>query len=167
MCWWSLFRVVTLFHLLSSTEHSQAQEESQSEVLQGNVTTDFLDAIGVKPETVSDVCTVVPSSNEWRKPICKAGTGCDVPLNCFNYSSVNVTSNETITGDISRGVVKVTGYKLEGILEDPSITNTCAIVMIYAPWCPFSADFARQFNALGRSYRELPVLAMDLSEVDL
>ena len=162
MCWWSLFRVITLFHLLSSTEHSQAQEESQS-VLQNDLNTGFWDAVGVKPKNMS----LPPSSTEWRRPICKAGLGCDVPLNCFNYSSLNATSNKAAISKNNRTVMKVTAYELEGILEDPLITNTCAVVMIYAPWCPYSADFARQFNALGRTYRELPVLALDLNENDL
>ncbi len=164
MCWWSLFRVITIFHLLSSTEHSQVQEESKSE-LQSDMTTAFWNTIGVEPRSTCSSNNTVPSSTEWRKPICKAGMGCDIPLNCFDYSSLNTHGIKIVISGST--VVKVTAYGLEGILEDSSVTNTCAVVMIYAPWCPFSVDFARQYNALGRTYRELPVLAIDLSENDL
>ena len=165
MCWWSLFRMVTLFHLLSSSEHSQAHEESQS-VQECDMTTSFWGMVGVQPKGTSEG-PAASSSMELPKPVCTAGQGCDRPLYCFNYSSWNATNHAAVGGHGNRTVVKVTGYELQGILEDPSITNTCAVVMIYAPWCPYSADFARQFNALGRSYRELPVFALDISESDM
>ncbi|XP_022110789.1 uncharacterized protein LOC110990193 [Acanthaster planci] len=37
----------------------------------------------------------------------------------------------------------------------------CAFVMFYAPWCKFSAKAAPAFNAIGRAFPDLEVLAID------
>ncbi|XP_038061026.1 uncharacterized protein LOC119731825 [Patiria miniata] len=37
----------------------------------------------------------------------------------------------------------------------------CAFVMFYAPWCKFSAKAAPAFNAIGRAFPDLEVLAVD------
>lgn len=151
MDWWALFRTATLLHLLSSAARSAAQNDKCSSDSQGNITNSFMDVIGLQR-----VCPPSqPSPGEWRRPICKTKVGCDIPLNCYDYSLKE------------KGALKVTPHNLEAILENPSITNTCAVVMFYAPWCPYSVDFARQFNALGRSYSELSFLAVDFNENDL
>lgn len=152
MCWWALFRTITLFHLLSSTARSASQNNDMcSSDSKGNTTNSFMGVIGLQ-----NVCPPTPPSpREWRRPICKTKVGCDIPLNCYDYSLKEI------------GALRVTPHNLETILENPSITNTCAVVMFYAPWCPYSVDFGRQFNALGRSYNELPFLALDFTENDL
>lgn len=158
MDWWSLFRTVTVLHLLSSTEQSEAQNRSKSDA-QGDMTNAFMDAVGIKTrmcdQTPPPSCSGPPK--EWRRPICKEKVGCDRPLNCFNYSSLTESGR----------VFQVKPSVLEQILENPAVTNTCAVVMVYASWCPYSVDFARQFNALGRSFKELPVVALDFAESDL
>ena len=152
MGWWALFRTVTLLHLLSGTARSASQNDDKcSSDSQGNITNSFMDVI----ELQSMCPKSAPSPSEWRRPICKTEVGCDIPLNCYNYSLKE------------RGALKVTPHKLEAILENPSVTNTCAVVLFYAPWCPYSVDFALRFNALGRSYNELPFLAVDFNENDL
>lgn len=40
-------------------------------------------------------------------------------------------------------------------------TDSCAIVLFYTNYCPFSAKLAPLYNALGRVYDNLPVLAID------
>jgi thiol-disulfide isomerase/thioredoxin len=40
----------------------------------------------------------------------------------------------------------------------------CMLVFFFAPWCPFSAEAAPHFNAFGRIYSDLPVLAVDSSK---
>ena len=40
-------------------------------------------------------------------------------------------------------------------------TNTCAVVLFFAPWCQFCADVAPHFNALARVFPQLHVLAID------
>ena len=95
-----------------------------------------------------------------KKPACEEGRGCDPPLNCFDFKTLGNTS---VVPDPPRAV-KVTPYELEGILENPSTANCCAVVMFYAPWCEFSTQFARKFNALGRTFDSLPTLAVDLGE---
>lgn len=96
-----------------------------------------------------------------KKPKCLEGEGCDIPLNCFNYSSL--TDTETVVPEPPQAV-SVTPLQLEQIVENSSIENNCVLVMFYAPWCEFSTKFARRYNTIGRMFRELPVLAVDLSE---
>ena len=139
-----------MVHVISSAEQRKP-EMSSSNVK--NVTESFLSIAFAKKS-----CGLVPSPNEWKKPVCKQGVGCDVPLNCFNYTR--------LTGNGTKRTLEVTPHKLELILENPSYTNICAVVMFYAPWCPYSVEFARRFNALGRSFRELPVLALDFTAND-
>lgn len=157
MDWWALFRTVALLHLLSmsSSEQSEVQSTVSDSV---DETGAFMEAVGI----VTRACDQSPPTStsgtgKWEKPLCKEKAGCNKPLNCFDYSETNLTDP-----------LRITPYELEHILENPSITNTCAIVMFYAPWCPFSVDFAPQFNAMGRSYKELPVIAVDIAaEYDL
>lgn len=157
MDWWSLFRNLSVLHLLCMLSSTEAQNMTTSGV-QDDLTRTFMDAVGIKTRTCSDAPP--PSSSAkgpWQRPVCKEKIGCDKPLNCFNYSSLTE----------SKGAFKVTPHNLELILENQAVTNTCAVVMFYAAWCPYSVDFARQFNALGRSYKELPVVAVDFTENDL
>ena len=105
-------------------------------------------------DTAGGVSTEVP------RPKCEEGKGCDRPLNCFDFRSLG---NDSVVPD-PPSVLKVTPHMLEGISENVSIQNCCAIVMFYAPWCEFSAQFGRKFNALGRTFSGLPILAVDLNE---
>jgi len=99
-------------------------------------------------------------SSKVPRPKCEEGKGCDRPLNCFDFRSLG---NDSVVPD-PPSVLKVTPHMLEGISENVSIQNCCAIVMFYAPWCEFSAQFGRKYNALGRTFNELPILAVDLNE---
>ena len=91
-------------------------------------------------------------------PRCSVQGGCDSPLSCFDFKTLG---NESVIPSPS-AAVKVTPHQLEKILENPSTANCCAVVMFYAPWCEFSTQFARKFNALGRTFDGLPTLAVDL-----
>ena len=94
-----------------------------------------------------------------RRPKCTADKGCDIPLHCHNY-----TSSDTTLG--SAQVLSVTPIKLQSIVENQNISNNCVMVMFYAPWCEHCVQFARRYNTVGRMFRELPVLAVDLSVND-
>ena len=95
------------------------------------------------------------------RPKCEDGRGCDAPLHCLDFKTLE--SNASIIPDPPQ-VVLVTPRKLENILEVHNVPNCCAVVLFYAPWCAFSVQFARKFNALGRSFENLPILAVDLAE---
>ena len=104
--------------------------------------------------------TVTEKIVEYQRPSCEKGKGCNKPLECFDFSTLGKNSP---VPDPPRAV-KVTPLELEAILENKLYENCCSIVMFYAPWCEFSAQFARRFNAIGRTFSELPVLAVDLGE---
>ena len=95
------------------------------------------------------------------RPTCNETGGCNVPLYCFDFKTLPV--NTSIIPDPPQTLL-VTPQQLESIVEDVAMQNCCAVVLFYAPWCAFSAQFARKFNALGRSFENLPILAVDLAE---
>lgn len=95
------------------------------------------------------------------RPKCDAGKGCDAKLHCFDFKTL--PPNASIIPDPPQAVV-VTPHQLEEIIEDQAMQNCCAVVLFYAPWCTFSVQFARKFNALGRSFESLPILAVDMAD---
>ena len=159
MYWCSLFRTVFLLQLLSGLKLNKAAEGgSHSEWNpRREAMSAFREAAGLEK---SCNATQPPPEKDLPRPTCKEAVGCDIPLNCYNYSSITISENAT-------RAIKVTPRDLEGILENPSVTNSCAVVMFYAPWCPYSVDFAQRFNALGRTYKELPMLAVEFGETDM
>ena len=110
-------------------------------------------------DTVENTSCSAGKAADLPRPKCDEERGCDSPLYCFDFRNLE----DSIVPDPPK-TVKVTPYELEGILENSSMTNSCAVVMFYAPWCEFSVQFARKFNALGRSFDGLPILAVDLGE---
>lgn len=112
-------------------------------------------------DTQTPVVEKMPEKiTEYQRPSCEKGKGCNKPLECFDFSTLG---KDSPVPDPPRAV-KVTPLELEAILENKLYENCCAIVMFYAPWCEFSSQFARRFNAIGRTFSELPVLAVDLGE---
>lgn len=97
------------------------------------------------------------------RPKCDEASGCNVPLNCFNFRELD--NGSSVIPDPPQALL-VTPHQLEDIVETTSVQNCCAVVLFYAPWCTFSVQFARKFNALGRSFDSLPILAVDLAEND-
>lgn len=155
MHWCSLFRTALLLQLLSVTKLYRAENGPHSEWNPSReMASRFREVVGLKRS-----CATTPPHGEWHKPVCKENVGCDVPLNCFNYSLLSKSKLVMAR--------RITPRALERVLENPAITNTCAVVMFYAPWCPYSTDFARRFNALGRTYKELPVLAVEFGDSDM
>ena len=59
-------------------------------------------------------------------------------------------------------VLNVTSERLAEILQDDAIANRCALVYFYASWSHYSCEYALKYNALGRAFNTLPVLAVDL-----
>ena len=70
----------------------------------------------------------------------------------------NLTENDTAP---AVKLVNNTGLlSMLGLKNDSSSPN-CAIVMFYAPWCPFCSKTAPHYNALARAFPQLNVLAID------
>lgn len=76
---------------------------------------------------------------------------------CANYRDI---SNSVLSD--SPSVLNVTSKRLAEILQDNTIVNRCAIVYFYASWSHYSCEYALQYNALGRAFNSLPILAVDL-----
>ena len=57
----------------------------------------------------------------------------------------------------------VDAEELLKIINSTSDNNTdaCAVVLFFTQYCPFSAKLAPMYNALGRVYNNLPILAVD------
>ena len=103
-----------------------------------------------------------PAKQEYQRPVCKEGEGCNIPLNCYDF----VTNGpRDIVPDPPR-VVELTPLELQNLLGNGTYKNCCALVMFYAPWCEYSVNFAQKFNAIGRTFLNLPVISVDLSAHD-
>lgn len=46
-------------------------------------------------------------------------------------------------------------------LDELNKTMGCAVVLFYAKWCYFSANLAPAYNAVGRAFSGIPILAID------
>ena len=103
-----------------------------------------------------------PAKQEYQRPVCKEGEGCDIPLNCYDFV---INGPQDIVPDPPR-VVELTPLELQNLLGNGTYKNCCALVMFYAPWCEYSVNFAQKFNAIGRTFLNLPVIAVDLSTHD-
>lgn len=77
---------------------------------------------------------------------------------CTNYRNIS----NSVLSDAPPSVLNVTSKQLAEILQDSTIVNRCAIVYFYASWSYYSCEYAVQYNALGRAFHSLPVLAVDL-----
>ena len=103
-----------------------------------------------------------PVKLEYQRPVCKKGEGCDIPLNCYDF----VTNGpHDIVPDPPRAV-ELTPLEMQNLLANGTYKNCCALVMFYAPWCEYSINFAHKFNAIGRTFLNLPVISVDLSSND-
>lgn len=103
-----------------------------------------------------------PAKQEYQRPVCKQGEGCDIPLNCYDFIT---NGPRDIVPDPPR-VVELTPLELQNLLGNGTYKNCCALVMFYAPWCEYSVNFAQRFNAIGRTFLNLPVISVDLSAHD-
>jgi len=84
------------------------------------------------------------------------------PYPCIDYS----TMPDSILSDPPL-VLNVTNQQLNDILQDDSVVNRCAIVYFHASWSYYSCEYAYQYNALGRAFNSLPILAVDLHYNDM
>lgn len=71
----------------------------------------------------------------------------------------NSQSNETL----QQKVVIVNSEQLLKLINTTTDNNTdsCAVVLFFTQYCPFCAKLAPLYNALGRVYTNLPILAID------
>ena len=71
----------------------------------------------------------------------------------------NSQSNETL----QQNVVIVNSEQLLKLINATSDneTDSCAVVLFFTQYCPFCAKLAPLYNALGRVYNNLPILAID------
>ncbi|XP_065884025.1 thioredoxin domain-containing protein 15-like [Dysidea avara] len=84
------------------------------------------------------------------------------PYPCIDYR----TLPDSVLSD-PPSVLNVTSQQLNDILQDESVANRCAIVYFYASWSYYSCEYAYQYNALGRAFNSLPILAVDLHYNDI
>ena len=81
---------------------------------------------------------------------------------CANYRNI---SNSVVSEIPS--VLNVTSKQLTEILHDNTVVNRCAIVYFFASWSHYSCEYALQYNAIGRAFNSLPILAVDLQYNDV
>lgn len=72
-------------------------------------------------------------------------------------------NNSLGNGSVEQRVVIVKADELMQWINttEDNETDSCAVVLFYTEYCPFCAKLAPLYNALGRVYNNLPVLAVD------
>lgn len=166
--WWAIIEILLLSLYIPVSLSAQCTSgKTEQEDAQCSVTNrvSFMDIIlngtqvnnTIANDTtgVSDACLI--------RPKCDEITGCNTHLYCFDFKKLSSDDNRSIIQEPPQTLL-VTPHQLETIVENSAAQNVCAIVLFYAPWCAFSVQFARKFNALGRSFDRLPILAVDLAE---
>ena len=72
------------------------------------------------------------------------------PFNISSNSSTLIMSNDT---------------KISEFFSQMNKSNGCALLLFYSPYCQFCADMASLYNAVGRLYDNIAVVAIDAQEV--
>ena len=72
------------------------------------------------------------------------------PFNISSNSSTHIMSNDT---------------KISEFFSQMNKSNGCALLLFYSPYCQFCADMASLYNAVGRLYDNIAVVAIDAQEV--
>ena len=170
LCWCALIEIPLLSVYIPVTISTQCTSESTQHT-QYCVTnrTSFIDIVlngtQVNRTGMNDTSGGVQGDACSIRPQCDETNGCNTHLHCANFKKLTSynDSDELIMQESPQALL-VTPHKLETIVEKSAVHNVCAIVLFYAPWCAFSVRFARKFNALGRSFGQLPILAVDLAE---
>ena len=72
-------------------------------------------------------------------------------------------NNSLGNGSVEQRVVIVKADELMQWINttEDNETDSCAVVLFYTEYCPFCAKLGPLYNALGRVYNNLPVLAVD------
>ena len=164
--------ILSHIHFSDNTEEEWSSEDDRngSDDESQPVNQDDLDPNQIDNSTLHDTAQdnktaeeePPPAKSEYQRPVCKEGEGCDIPLNCYDFIA---NGPRDIVPDPPKAV-ELTPLELQNLLGNGTYKNCCALVMFYAPWCEYSVNFAQKFNAIGRTFLKLPVIAVDLSAHD-
>ena len=129
------------------------------EVSNANVTlneTDILDLNGTASNTSQVENSTKNKLNDETLNSSSANSG--LPK-WFCKGRNNSQSNETL----QQKVAIVNSEQLLKLINatTDNDTDSCAVVLFFTQYCPFCAKLAPLYNALGRVYNKLPILAID------
>lgn len=163
-----LLTTKTHFILSDVVDNSDAFEEENvpaevndtvSEVVNANATlneTDLLDLNG----TISNTSQVENSTKNKLNDEAVNSTSANSGLpKWFCKGRNNSQSNDSL----QQKVVIVNSEELLKLINatTDNETDACAVVLFFTQYCPFCAKLAPMYNALGRVYNNLPILAID------
>ncbi|PIK49339.1 hypothetical protein BSL78_13798 [Apostichopus japonicus] len=122
---------------------------------------------------MDDTCYASLPSGSWQVSDTDIGTQvqnttCKFPYPC---SLRTVSENATLSSTSSGGVSVVNASECLRILEKEPETDEygaskqhCAVVLFFSRQCPFSVEMAPDFNALGRAFPGVDIMAVDVSQ---
>lgn len=139
-------------------ESNSAKKNSDEDIEDVIETKDSTENSSTDKNLINEANNTVNKTQSRVKHICIPHLGCEPALNCTNLSLLKDPKMEGIINQ--REVVGVNLTQLQYLLENAS-TNSCVLVMFYAVWCTYSVEFAPIYNQLGRSFPQIPVVAMD------
>ena len=116
-----------------------------SAVLDVNGTISDVNSLQIENASEVNTTNTTSASSELPKYFCK-GRNNSVGNDTVEHRVIIVTANEL--------------FEWINTTADNE-TDSCAVVLFYTEYCPFCAKLAPLYNALGRVYNNLPVLAVD------
>lgn len=157
-----------------------SEPTSQEEYPNGNIKLEIIgDTLDLfKPEDFEKI-EVKPLGDTERDMEQKSEVDYDLNNNKLEVEGEIVNKNETKsneekpngtvecnlkTFENNENKVKLLNGTALSLMLAESKTNDCFVVMFYVPWCPFSARLAPHYNALPRAFKQLDIVAFDVSK---
>jgi len=78
---------------------------------------------------------------------------------CKPFNITGVDKDENVSTVILRNETVISN-----VFDEMNKTQGCALVLFYSPYCHFCASISPLYNAVGRSYTDIAVIAIDAQE---
>lgn len=152
-CIYSKWRLVLILIIISincvGTEEGKPEHDPETTVI--DIEEQFEDSAEVNKSLPVNTDTLSNEGNNTSVNISNLPSH-KWPCKAFNITETPATvvlNNETDYTDI---------------LAKMNTTHGCGLLLFYSPYCEFCTNFAPLYNAIGRSYPELAVMAVDTLE---
>ncbi|XP_015795012.1 thioredoxin domain-containing protein 15 [Tetranychus urticae] len=125
--------------------HSNDFGDTDSNQTSGELVSQAIGLIEEKRSTDSDIDTMINKTSA-------NSTANDTKVEC---TLVNMTDSEV------SGVEIVNAKRFLELVTPKGNESTCVLALFYYPWCAFSAKSSRDFNAIGKLFPQLNVIALN------
>lgn len=175
----NLFLLICLFAVIKSENPSKSDELSDEnnffpgEILEQAEESDIYvntaldkdgdetDVIHVLNETEAHLNTTISRNGNETDSNATASNATQPTTHHWPCQSFNMAKdNESLTT-----VLFSNETGLARLLQHMNASEGCAVLLFYSPYCKFSMQLAPLYNAIGRSYKDIVVAAIDVEQV--